>query len=145
MICIDFKHAGKWAEDRRIGYTTYTDLAAKPEVYDLIESEVVRVNSSLPDRARIEKFLLLYKELDPDDEELTRTKKVRRKFITEKYAKEIDGLYSDMELLEIESVIRYQDGKTVALRTNLQVRTVLSPQKHAESERISWWKRIFAR
>ncbi len=145
MICIDFKHTGKWAEDRRIGYTTYTDLAAKPEVYDLIEGEVVRVNRTLPDGARIKKFLLLYKELDPDDEELTRTKKVRRKFINEKYAKEITGLYSDRENLEIESVIRYQDGKTATLRTNLQVRTVKSPEEYIAADRLSWWQRIFAR
>ena len=124
MICIDFKHAGKWAEGRRISYTTYSDLAAKPEVYDLIEREVVRVNTTLPEKARIEKFLLLYKELDPDDEELTRTKKIRRGFINEKYKKEIAGLYSDAEELPIETVIRYQDGKTATLRTNLIIRTM---------------------
>ena len=145
MICIDFKHTGKWAEDRRIGYTTYTDLAGKEQVYDLIEGEVVRVNRSLPEGARIEKFLLLYKELDPDDEELTRTKKVRRKFINEKYAKEIGGLYSDKESLDIESTIRYQDGKTATLRTTLQVRTVKSPEEYDATERVSWWRRVFGR
>jgi long-chain acyl-CoA synthetase len=88
------------------------------------------------------KFLLLYKELDPDDEELTRTKKVRRKFISEKYAKEIAGLYSERENLDIESVIRYQDGKTTTLRTNLQVRTVRSPEEYGATERLSWWQRI---
>jgi long-chain acyl-CoA synthetase len=145
MICIDFKHTGKWAEDRRIGYTTYTDLAGKEEVYDLIEGEVVRVNRSLPQGARIAKFLLLYKELDPDDEELTRTKKVRRKFINEKYAKEIAGLYSERESLDIESVIRYQDGKTTTLRTSLKVRTVRSPEEYAATKRVSWWKRILGK
>lgn len=122
MICIDYKHVGKWAEDHRINYTTYSDLAGKPEVYDLIEREVVRVNSTLPEKARINKFLLLYKELDPDDEELTRTKKIRRGFINDKYVKEIDALYSDAGELPIESVIRYQDGKTATLRTNLIIR-----------------------
>ena len=78
MICIDFKNTGKWAEDNRISYTTFTDLASKPEVYDLIEREVVRVNKTLPEGARIQKFLLLYKEFDPDDGELTRTRKLRR-------------------------------------------------------------------
>jgi long-chain acyl-CoA synthetase len=122
MICIDYKHVGKWAEDHRINYTTYSDLAGKPEVYDLIEREVVRVNSTLPEKARIHKFLLLYKELDPDDEELTRTKKIRRGFINEKYVKEIDALYSEAGELPIETVIRYQDGKTATLRTNLIIR-----------------------
>jgi len=122
MICIDYKHAGKWAEDHRISYTTYSDLASKPEVYELIEREVVRVNVTLPEKARIRKFLLLYKELDADDEELTRTKKIRRGFINKKYAREISGLYSDSEELPIETVIRYQDGKTATLRTNLIIR-----------------------
>ena len=124
MICIDYKHVGKWAEDHRINYTTYSDLAGKPEVYDLIEREVVRVNSTLPEKARINKFLLLYKELDADDEELTRTKKIRRGFINEKYVKEINALYSDAGELPIETVIRYQDGKTATLRTNLIIRTM---------------------
>ena len=122
-----------------------TDLAAKQEVYDLIEGEVIRVNRSLPEGARIKKFLLLYKELDPDDEELTRTKKVRRKFINEKYMEEITGLYSNKESLDIESVIRYQDGKTATLRTNLQVRVVRSPEEYAAAGAVSWWKRIFGR
>lgn len=145
MICMDFKHTGKWAEDRRIGYTTYTDLAAKPEVYDLIEREVVRVNRSLPEGARIQKFLLLYKELDPDDEELTRTKKVRRRFINEKYNKEITGLYSNQQSIDIESIIRYQDGKTATLNTTLQVRKVKSPEEYEAEERVSFWKRFFGK
>jgi long-chain acyl-CoA synthetase len=145
MICIDFKHTGKWAEDRRIGYTTYTDLAGKAEVYDLIEAEVVRVNRSLPEGARIHKFLLLYKELDADDEELTRTKKVRRRFINEKYIKEINGLYNNQQSIDIESIIRYQDGKTAILNTTLQLRTVKPPEEYADKERISLWKKIFGK
>jgi long-chain acyl-CoA synthetase len=122
MICIDYRHVGKWAEENRLNYTTYSDLAAKPEVYALIEREVRRVNASLPEKARIRKFLLLYKELDADDEELTRTKKIRRRFINEKYAKEIAALYGDLDVLPIETLIRYQDGKTATLRTNLAIR-----------------------
>jgi len=124
MICIDYKHVGKWAEESRINYTTYSDLASNGEVYKLIEREVVRVNATLPDKARIAKFLLLYKELDADDEELTRTKKIRRKFINQKYTQEIAALYSEIEKLPIETIIRYQDGKTATLRTNLIIRTM---------------------
>ena len=142
MICIDYKHAGKWAEDHRINYTTYSDLAGKPEVYDLIEREVVRVNSSLPEKARINKFLLLYKELDPDDEELTRTKKIRRGFINKKYVKEIDALYSEAGELPIETVIRYQDGKTATLRTNLIIRKM---KPEAEYEDLLKPKGFWAR
>ena len=143
MICIDFKHVGKWAEEHRIGYTTYSDLASKPEVYDLIEREVVRVNATLPEKARIQKFLLLYKELDPDDEELTRTKKIRRGFINEKYKKEIDGLYSDIEELPIETVIRYQDGKTATLRTRLIIRAMKPEEAYQDLLRPrGFWKRL---
>jgi long-chain acyl-CoA synthetase len=124
MICIDYRHTGKWAEEHRLNYTTYSDLAGKPEVIALIEREVLRVNASLPEKARIRKFLLLYKELDADDEELTRTKKIRRRFIAEKYAKEIDALYGEVSSLPIEAVIRYQDGKTAVLRTELAIRVV---------------------
>lgn len=124
MICIDYKHVGNWAEERRINYTTYSDLAGKPEVYDLIEREVLRVNASLPEKAKIHRFLLLYKELDADDEELTRTKKIRRGFINTKYTQEIAALYGGTESLPIETTIRYQDGKTTTLRTRLAIRTL---------------------
>ncbi len=143
MICIDFKHTGKWAEDRRISYTTYSDLASKPEVYDLIEQEVVRVNATLPKKAKINKFLLLYKELDADDEELTRTKKIRRSFINEKYDKEIAGLYGEAEELPIETVIRYQDGKTATLRTNLIIRTMKPEEAYRDLlKEKGFWKRL---
>jgi long-chain acyl-CoA synthetase len=124
IICIDYKHVGKWAEDHRISYTTYTDLSGKSEIYDLIEEEVARGNTTLPKIARIQKFLLLYKELDADDEELTRTKKIRRRFINQKYAKEISGLYGDVETLSIETRIRYQDGKTATLCCDLTIKTM---------------------
>ena len=146
MICIDFKNVGKWAEDHRINYTTYSDLAAKPEVYDLIEHEVVRVNTTLPEKARVNKFLLLYKELDPDDEELTRTKKIRRAFINEKYEKEIAALYSDVGEIPIEAVIRYQDGKTATLRTNLIIRTMKPESAYSDVLKPKgFWKRLRGR
>ena len=146
MICIDYKHVGKWAEDQRISYTTYSDLASNQQVYDLIEREVVRVNRTLPEKARIQKFLLLYKELDADDEELTRTKKIRRAFINEKYDKEIAALYGDVEEIPIEAVIRYQDGKTATLRTNLRIR-IMNPHEMEEGElkKRGFWGRFLGR
>ena len=142
MICIDYKHVGKWAEDHRISYTTYSDLAGKAEVYDLIEREVVRVNATLPEKARIKKFLLLYKELDPDDEELTRTKKIRRNFINQKYSREIAALYGDAMELPIETVIRYQDGKTATLRTTLLLRTMKPEGAYANVLKPKGWRRL---
>ena len=140
MICMDYKHTGKWAEDHRIGYTTYTDLASKPEVYDLIEKEVVRVNRFLPEAARIRKFLLLYKEFDPDDGELTRTRKLRRRFIAERYQNEIEALYTDADQVHVESEIQYQDGKTTTIVTDLHIRKMKSMEQYElESER-KWWQ-----
>jgi long-chain acyl-CoA synthetase len=122
LLCIDFGIVGKWAEDHRIGYTTYTDLAAKPEVYDFLEKEVRKVNATLVGSQRVRKFALLYKELDADDDELTRTRKVRRSFVDQKYADIIEGVYQGQTQIKIDAVIKYQDGKTSQLKTTVQVR-----------------------
>ena len=124
MINIDMENVGKWAERRQIGYTTYTDLAQKPEVYDLIGREVERVNRDLPESTQIRKYLLLHKELDPDDEEVTRTRKIRRKFIGEKYAPIIQALYTDADVVPVTSVITYQDGRKATIQTELAIRTM---------------------
>jgi long-chain acyl-CoA synthetase len=122
MLCIDMGVVGKWAERSKIGYTTYTDLSAKPQVYDLLQREVDQVNGTLPAAARIHKFVLLYKELDADDEELTRTRKVRRAFVEERYREVIAALYGDAPQVAIDTTIRFQDGKTTRIRTTLLVR-----------------------
>jgi len=124
MINIDMENVGKWAERRQIGYTTYTDLAQKPQVYDLIGREVERVNRDLPESTRIRKYLLLHKELDPDDEEVTRTRKIRRKFVAQKYAPIIEALFSDTALVPVTSVITYQDGRQATIQTELAIRAI---------------------
>jgi long-chain acyl-CoA synthetase len=122
MLCIDMGVVGKWAEKNKLSYTTYTDLSAKPEVYDLVQREVDEVNETLPAAARIRKFVLLYKELDADDEELTRTRKVRRGFVEERYRVVIEALYGDAPEVAIDTTIKFQDGKTTRIRTTLLVR-----------------------
>lgn len=122
MLCIDMGVVGKWAESRKIPYTTYTDLSSKPEVYDLLQKEVDKVNETLPAAAKIKKFVLLYKELDADDEELTRTRKVRRVFVEDRYKDVIGALYSEAEQVPIDAVIKFQDGKTARIKTTLLVR-----------------------
>jgi long-chain acyl-CoA synthetase len=122
MLCIDMGVVGKWAEKNRISYTTYTDLSAKPRVYDLLQREVDLVNEKLPVAARIATFVLLYKELDADDEELTRTRKVRRGFVEERYREVIAALYGDAPEVAIDTTIKFQDGKTTRIRTTLLVR-----------------------
>src|SRR5271154_3907421 len=121
MICIRFSIISKWAEKNRIAFTTYTDLASRPEVYALLQKEVETVNATLPPAQRISKFLLLYKELDADDGELTRTRKVRRGVINEKYADIIDAIYRGKRDIDIDTVIRFQDGTTQRIRTSLAV------------------------
>ena len=127
LLCVDFSIVGKWAEDHRIGYTTYTDLAAKPEIYDLLEKEVKKVNDTLVESQRIRKFALLYKELDADDDELTRTRKVRRGFVDQKYADIIEGIYAGESQIPVDAVIKYQDGKTSQLKTTIIVRDLIHP------------------
>jgi long-chain acyl-CoA synthetase len=121
MICIRFSIISKWAEKKRISFTTYTDLASRPEVYALLRKEVEAVNATLPPAQRIAKFLLLYKELDADDGELTRTRKVRRSVINEKYTGIIDDIYSGAHDIPVDTVIRFQDGTTQRIRTTLAV------------------------
>ena len=116
---------GKWAENNRINYTTYTDLASKPEVYELIEGEARKVNRDLArinEASVVKKFLLLYKELDADDDELTRTKKVRRGFIGERYADVIEAMYTEAADIPIDTTITYQDGRTARIQTTLIIR-----------------------
>jgi long-chain acyl-CoA synthetase len=121
MICIRYSIVSKWAEKKRISFTTYSELSARPEVYELLQAEVEKVNESLPPAQRIRKFLLLYKELDPDDGELTRTRKVRRGVIAEKYADIIDTLYSDRTAVDVDTTIVFQDGSKQRIRTTLRV------------------------
>ena len=129
LVNIDLAAVGNWAERRGIAYTSYTDLSQRPEVYDLVEQEVRRVNASLVEDealkgAQIRKFLILHKELDPDDEEITRTRKVRRGFIAQKYARLIDALYGDADRVTVEAQVTYEDGRTGTIRADVRIRDV---------------------
>lgn len=124
MINIDMANTGKWAESRQIAYTTYTDLAQKEPVYALVRKQVESANADLPAAAHIRRFLLLHKELDADDEEMTRTRKVRRAFVTQRYDDIISALYSQHDHLEVETLITYQDGRTARLNTTLKIETI---------------------
>jgi long-chain acyl-CoA synthetase len=122
MICIDGGVVGEWAEKNKLAYTTYADLSSKAQVYDLVLGEVRKVNETLPEAARIRKFVLLYKELDADDEELTRTRKLRRGLVAERYQGVVEALYADRSEVDIDTTIRFQDGRSARLQTVLQIR-----------------------
>ncbi|HET6489107.1 MAG TPA: AMP-binding protein, partial [Syntrophales bacterium] len=111
FINIDMGNVGNWAEERMIPYTTYTDLSQQPRVEELILGEVRSVNERLPDYMKIRKFILLYKLLDADDEELTRTGKVRRRFVYGLYLNLIEAMYRNLKELEVKSQVRYRDGQ----------------------------------
>jgi long-chain acyl-CoA synthetase len=126
FINIDLGSVGNWAERRGIAYSGYTDLAAKPEVYTLIRDCVEKVNAELAQEgsladSQIHRFLILHKELDPDDDELTRTRKVRRGFVAEKYAVLIDALYSDRGRQHIETLVKFEDGRTGMVAADLEI------------------------
>lgn len=121
MICIRFPIVSKWAERNRIAFTTYSDLAARPQVLDLLQGEVAKVNATLPPAQRLRQFVLLYKELDADDEELTRTRKVRRGVIAQKYGDIIAAIYRGEEAIPVDTTIAFQDGTKQRIRTTLRV------------------------
>jgi long-chain acyl-CoA synthetase len=124
FINIDFGNVGSWAEDRMIPYTTYTDLSQQPAVEELILGEIRHVNTQLPKPMRLKKIILLYKLLDADDEELTRTGKVRRKFVYEQYINLIEAMYSDLKELEVTGKVRYRDGQVGTITTKVKILTV---------------------
>ena len=124
---IDYANAGKWAEKNQVPYTTFTDLAQKEGVYELVKEHVDRMCDDLPEAARICRFLLLHKELDADDAELTRTRKVRRRFVAERYNVIVDALYRDDDKVAVETEITYQDGRTAVTRTELRIESLRVP------------------
>jgi long-chain acyl-CoA synthetase len=124
FINIDYGNVGSWAEDRMIPYTTYIDLSQQLPVEELILEEVRQVNTQLPKPMRLHRIILLYKLLDADDEELTRTGKVRRKFVYEQYIKLIEAMYSDQKELEVTGKVRYRDGQVGIIETKVKILTV---------------------
>ncbi|WP_322469473.1 AMP-binding protein [Hydrogenophaga sp. SNF1] len=127
MVNIDFEAVGNWAERRNLPYAGYTDLAAKPEVYELIAQCVEQVNADLSQDERlagsqISRFLVLHKELDADDGELTRTNKVRRGFIGEKYQALVEALYAGKREQFIQTQVKFEDGRTGSVSATLQIR-----------------------
>ena len=138
LINVDFEAVGNWAERRNLPYAGYTDLAQKPEVYQLIRECVEKVNADLSaDRllagSQISRFLVLHKELDADDGELTRTNKVRRGYIAEKYQVLVDALYAGRTEQYIETQVKFEDGRTGSVSATLKIMDakVFTPVKEA--------------
>jgi long-chain acyl-CoA synthetase len=121
MIAIDQQTVGTWAEKRGLPYTSYMDLSRKPEVAALIADEIAKANASLPDLQQVKRFLLLNKELEADDAEMTRTRKVRRKFVAEKYDSVIRAFYGGDRQVEVTMEITFEDGRKSSLTSQIQI------------------------
>jgi long-chain acyl-CoA synthetase len=121
MIAIDLNTVGNWAERRGLPYTSYTDLSQKPEVRELIRDEIRKSNATLPEATRVRRFLLLPKDLDADDAEMTRTRKVRRRYIAEKYAPVTEALYGGRDEVTMTTTITYEDGRQGSMQSRVRV------------------------
>jgi long-chain acyl-CoA synthetase len=123
-VCIDAGVVGKWAEDHHIPYTSYAELSQKPQVGVLVAEAVAHVNRGLPQAARVRRFVNLHKEFDADDDELTRTRKLRRAFLEERYRVVVEGLYGEADKIHFTSTVTYEDGRVAHSAVDLRVITV---------------------
>ena len=136
FINIDLTAVGNWAERNNIGYASYQELARHPQVMDTIQSHVEEVNRSVAEDemlsgCQVHRFVVLHKELDADDGELTRTRKVRRKIIEEKYADIIAALYDGSKQVSTETEVTYEDGRKGSIKATLEIReAAVQPTSH---------------
>jgi len=120
---------GNWAERNNVGYASYQELAAVPEVIDIVADCIDKVNADLAAdpylaESQIRRFVVLHKELDPDDGELTRTRKVRRGFIADRYDVIVDALYSGAERCKIDTEVKFEDGRVGRISADLAIRDI---------------------
>ena len=124
MVAIALASVASWAERQGLAYSGYQDLTQKPEVRGLIRAEIEKCNQGLLAATRVRRFLLLAKDFDADDAEITRTRKLRRRVIADKYAAVIDALYSDATETEIATEVTYEDGKRATVRARVAIEDV---------------------
>jgi len=129
ILNINFGMVGKWAERNRIPYTTFVDLSQKEEVANLIRKDLERVNRYLSEPARVRKFVLLHKEFDADEAELTRTRKIRREFMEDRYRDLIKAIYEDGKEIAVQAPVTYRDGRKGTVSTSIKIRTVQEEAK----------------
>lgn len=124
LVCIDVEAVGHWAQTKGIGYTSYADLSQKPEVLDLVRAAITHTNEVLPEAQKVRRFANLPKEFDPDDGEVTRTRKLRRNVIDQNYATVIAALYAGADMIEIEVPVVYETGERGTLKRSLKLITI---------------------
>ena len=124
IIIIDYERVGRWAGRRRVAYSNFAELSQKPEVYELVKMEIDRTNRALEPGVRVKKYVNLHKEFDPDEGELTRTRKLRRAFVEERYRELIHAIYGDKTEVPIEAQVRYRDGRMGTIKTTISIKSV---------------------
>jgi long-chain acyl-CoA synthetase len=124
IIVINYNYVSRWAGQRRISYTTFTDLAQKDEVYELVKNDIERINKELSPEIRIKKYVNLHKEFNPDDGELTRTRNLRRKLLSDRYHELINAIYQGHSEIPIEIFLKQRDGRMGTIRTYLRVKSL---------------------
>ena len=121
MIAIDMQTVGAWAEKKGLPYSSFMDLSRKAEVAGLIADEIAKANATLPDVQQVKRYLLLNKELEADDAEMTRTRKLRRKFVAEKYDAVINAFYNGAGQVEVTTEITFEDGRKSSITSNIVI------------------------
>ncbi|MCY1373506.1 hypothetical protein D9M69_607880 [compost metagenome] len=132
LVNIDGDVFGRWAERNGVSFTTFTDLSQRPEVLAQVAKEIASVNQALPEPARLRHFVNLPKELDADEGELTRTRKLKRDFIEQRYGALIEAMYADRPSTAIEIPVRYQDGRAGLLRADVTTGRVPSCARNGD-------------
>ena len=124
IIVINYDSVSNWAGQRRIAYTTFTELAQRPEVYDLVKQDIDRVNQTLPPGSRVGKYVNLHKEFNADEGELTRNRKLRRTFLEERYRELIDAIYHDKTEVPIEARAGSREGRMGTTKSTISIKSV---------------------
>lgn len=124
VVAIDYGVVGKWAESNHIPYTTFVELSQLPPVLDLLKEEIRKVNDSIPAGCRIKRYVSLHKEFDPDEAELTRTSKLRRNVLEERYKEIIDAMYAGKDIVNVEADVTYRDGRKGTVKASLVINTL---------------------
>jgi long-chain acyl-CoA synthetase len=124
IVSIDLENVGNWAKKRSISFTTFQNLSQRPEVYELVQEEIRRINERFLENIRIKRFAILLKQLHPDDGELTRTRKVRRKFVNERYQALIEDFYQSRKKHDLDIEIRYEDGRISTFKGTVGIEEV---------------------
>ena len=136
IIVINYNTVSRWAGQQGVAFTNFAELSQRPEVYELVKHDIDRINSTVPPGSRVERYIILHKEFDPDEGELTRTRKLRRHFLAERYRTLIRAIYDDKTEVPIKTQVKYQDGRTGTVNTMLRISSVMkSPKKSKRAKK----------